>query len=114
MKDKRTYATRAKYIIAAVQKRRKAVRVKAIEYKGGQCQLCGYNKCQEALEFHHYQQNKKFGISEKGYTRSWEKVKHELNTCILLCANCHREVENGITQLSGENRIETRRDNGES
>jgi hypothetical protein len=100
MKDKRKYADRAKYLKAAVTKRRQVLRQKAIEYKGGTCQLCGYNHCIEALEFHHPGQ-KNFGISQKGYTRSWDKVKQELDVCVLLCANCHREVENGVTQLSG-------------
>jgi len=102
MKDLRKYADRAPYLKAAVAKRRKAVRQKAIEYKGGKCQLCGYKKCFEALEFHHFLNEKNFGISQKGYTRSWEKVKKELDRCVLLCANCHREVENGVTQLSSE------------
>jgi transcription elongation factor Elf1 len=114
MKDKRKYTDRAEYLKAAVKKRRKIIRQQAIQYKGGQCQLCGYNKCIEALEFHHFLGEKNFGISQKGYTRSWEKIQKELEICVLLCANCHREVENGITQLSCESRIETRWDNGES
>ncbi|MBI5414462.1 hypothetical protein HZA38_03015 [Candidatus Peregrinibacteria bacterium] len=99
MKDKRKYADRAEYLKAAVKKRRKTIREKAILYKGGKCQLCGYKKCIEALEFHHFLDKKNFGISQKGYTRSWERVKKELELCMLLCANCHREVENGVTQL---------------
>jgi hypothetical protein len=72
----------------------------AIEYKGGRCQICGYNRCSEALEFHHPDPTQKdFGISQKGYTRSWEKVKEETDKCILLRANCHREVHAGILQL---------------
>ena len=72
----------------------------AIEYKGGKCQVCGYNKYQGALELHHLKkEDKEFGIGDKGYTRSWEKVKTELDKCILLCANCHREVGGGILQL---------------
>lgn len=114
MNDKRSYASRSEYLKKAVAKRRKKLRQRALEYKGGQCQLCGYKRCIEALEFHHFLDEKNFGISHKGYTRSWEKVKRELEICVLLCANCHREVENGITQLSSENWIETRLDNGES
>jgi len=65
----------------------------AIEYKGGKCRLCGYNKCSEALEFHHIDSAvKDFGISNKGYTRGWKRVKTELDKCVMLCANCHREV----------------------
>lgn len=93
MGDNRTYRDRREYLIKAVQKRRKKIRQMAIDYKGGRCQLCGYNKCSEALEFHHLDSlDKDFGISDKGYTRSWKRIKEELDKCILLCANCHREV----------------------
>lgn len=90
--EKRTYADRRQYMIAAVAKRRKKVKLMAVAYKGGKCAVCGYNKCIDALEFHHLT-DKSFGISSKGYTRSWEKIKAELDKCIMLCANCHREVE---------------------
>jgi len=97
MGDNRTYRDRREYLIKAVQKRRKKIRQMAIDYKGGRCQLCGYNKCPEALEFHHLDSlDKDFGISDKGYTRSWKRIKKELDKCILLCANCHREVHAGL------------------
>ena len=92
-RDTRRYADRRQYLIAAVNKRRRKIRQTAIEYKGGRCQTCGYNRCIDALEFHHSNSSgKDFSISAKGYTRSWAKVKEELDKCILLCANCHREV----------------------
>ena len=93
MTDKRKYQDRAQYLIKAVAKRRRKVKQMAIEYKGGKCQICGYNKYQGALEFHHINGKKEFGIGDKGYTRSWESIKSELNKCILVCANCHREIE---------------------
>ncbi len=99
-KEKRIYADRADYLKKAVDKRRKKIRQLSLEYKGDHCALCGYNKCNRALEFHHIgSDDKDFGISAKGYTRSWVLVKQELDKCILLCANCHREVHEGITQL---------------
>jgi hypothetical protein len=77
----------------AVQRRRDIIKIQAVEYKGGKCEKCGYNKCIGALEFHHKDPNAKdFGIASKGYTRSWEKVKKELDKCILVCSNCHREI----------------------
>jgi 5-methylcytosine-specific restriction endonuclease McrA len=92
-KDTRTYSDRKVYIIKAVVKRRKKVRLKAIEALGGKCMRCGYNKCMDALEFHHKNPtDKDFCISGKGYCRSWEKVSKELEKCDLLCANCHREL----------------------
>lgn len=99
-KDKRSYEHRRKYLIDAVQKRRRKIRQLAIEYMGGRCDICGYNRCNEALEFHHLDISQKdFGISDKGYTRSWETVKSELGKCVMLCSNCHREVHSGILQL---------------
>ena len=114
MKDKRKYADRADYLKAAVSKRRKALRLEAVESKGAKCQLCGYDRYTGALEFHHFKNEKNFGISETGCTRSWSRIEKELELCVLLCANCHREVEAGITQLPHESEVETPRDNGES
>lgn len=91
-RDTRRYADRRQYLIRAVHKRRKKIREMALEYKGSGCELCGYDRCSEALEFHHNSSNKDFSISDRGYTRSWKKVKEELDKCLLLCANCHREL----------------------
>ena len=103
MPEKRKYADRREALIKAVVKRRKKVKTLALEYKGGSCQICHYSKCVDALEFHHIDSSlKKFGIGSKGYTRSWDSVRNELDKCVLLCANCHREIESGITQLSIE------------
>ena len=78
-----------------------------VEYKGGKCVICGYNKTPWALDLHHKNKAKKsFGLSVRGLTRSWERLCKEADKCILLCANCHRETHSGITQLSVEKRIE--------
>ena len=77
----------------AVRKRRKRLKEMAAEYKGGGCKICGYNKCLNALEFHHTNPSEKdFGIAMKGHTRSWERVKEELDKCVMVCANCHTEI----------------------
>jgi predicted HNH restriction endonuclease len=102
MADKRKYADRKRYLIQAVAKRRRKIKLMSIEYKGNKCQICGYDKCPVALDLHHINGKKSFGIADKGYTRSWEKVKRELDKCILVCANCHRELEAGISQLPKE------------
>ena len=99
MTEKRTYADRREELIKAVAKRRRKIKLLSIEYKGGKCQVCGYNKYSGALDLHHISKDKSFSIGDKGYTRSWEKVKQELDKCILVCANCHREIESGVTQL---------------
>jgi len=77
----------------AVTKRRKKLKKLAVEYKGGKCSICGYNKCIEALQFHHLDPNvKDFGLSSHGLTRSWKKIKDELDKCVLVCSNCHAEL----------------------
>jgi 5-methylcytosine-specific restriction endonuclease McrA len=103
MPDLRKYADRAVYLRQAVSKRRKKLRELARQYKGGECIICGYKQCQDALEFHHLNpKGKDFGLSSRGLTRSWEKIKKEIDKCILICSNCHREVHAGVTQLPKE------------
>lgn len=100
MPKKRTYADRRDYMIQAVAKRRKKIKAMAVAYKGGKCMLCGYDKCADALDFHHLNPSQKeFGLGVGGLTRSWSRVKKEADKCILICANCHREIHAGVTQL---------------
>jgi hypothetical protein len=76
----------------AVSRRRKLVKIKAVNYKGGKCLVCGYNRCIRALHFHHLDPSQKdFAISSDGSTRSWEEIRKELDKCIMLCGNCHSE-----------------------
>ena len=115
MADKRKYADRREELIKAVAKRRRKIKLMAIEYKGGKCQICNYNKYPGGLDLHHLDpKTKSFGIGDKGYTRAWETVKVELDKCILVCANCHRELEAGITQLPWETKAEKRGEIGET
>jgi len=81
----------------------------AREYKGGKCMICGYTKYPGSLDFHHLDpKQKEFGISVRGLTRSWEKIRKEIDKCILVCANCHREIHAGITQLPSVSLVEKR------
>ena len=82
-----------KCLVDAVMRRRRKVKVMAVEYKGGKCERCGYNRCVDALDFHHRDPlQKDFAIGAKGHCWSWEKVKRELDKCELVCSNCHREI----------------------
>ena len=65
---------------------------KAIDYKGGKCESCGYDKYFGALEFHHTDPSQKDADWGKMRLWSWSKVTEELDKCQCLCANCHREV----------------------
>ncbi len=98
--ETRTYKDRAAYITRAVTLRRRKIKVLAIEYKGGKCEICGYNKYVGALDMHHVRGVKKFTIGNDGYTHSWSEIKKELDKCILLCSNCHRELHRGAAKLS--------------
>ena len=76
--------------------RKKRNKKKAIEYKGGCCNKCGYNKCDAALHFHHLDPlYKSFEISQN-LSGSWELIRIELDKCILLCMNCHLEEHERI------------------
>lgn len=76
-----------------VTKSKRKTKLKAIEYMGGKCKICKYNKCIASLCFHHKDPSKKdFAISNKGRTIGWEKLKKEIDKCILLCLNCHGEL----------------------
>ena len=99
--ETRKYIDRREYMIAAVAKRRKKVKRMAVEYKGGKCSLCGYDRCVEALDFHHRDPDtKKFGIGYKGYKRSWDVIKKEVDKCEIVCANCHREIGAGVAKIN--------------
>jgi 5-methylcytosine-specific restriction endonuclease McrA len=100
MTETRTYADRREQIKRAVAKRRKRIKAMAVQYRGGKCMICGYDKCVDALSFHHVNPSKKeFGLGLGGLTRAWSRVKREADKCVLICANCHREVHAGVTQL---------------
>lgn len=78
----------------------------AIEYKGGCCIGCGYKRSVAALDFHHLDPAKKdFGLGMNGLTRSWQKTKEELDKCILVCSNCHREVHAGLIILNSKGKV---------
>jgi len=71
---------------------RRDLKKKAVKYLGGQCSECGYCKSLHAMDFHHkVPEEKDFAIS--AYSNlCWSRIVKELDKCILLCANCHREL----------------------
>lgn len=63
-----------------------------VEYKGGKCEFCGYNRYYGALEFHHKDPSKKdFSIADLRHVTFNEQTIKELDKCLMLCATCHRE-----------------------
>lgn len=83
-----------------VSDRRRRVKALLIEEAGGGCSLCAYNRCAAALQFHHLDPElKRFSIGH-GTTMSLAATRAEAAKCVLLCANCHAEVEAGIATLA--------------
>lgn len=69
-----------------------------VNFKGGSCQLCGYNKCLASLHFHHVNPiEKKFKISEK--KKIDRELIEELDKCVLVCASCHGEIHSGNVNI---------------
>lgn len=75
---------------------RRSMKLQAIKILGGKCSICGYNKCVDALEFHHKDPKQKDFRLGAGNTMSWKGYKRELSKCILVCSNCHKEIHSEI------------------
>lgn len=76
----------------AVVEWRRRTKERAVEYKGGSCQECGYDRSVAAMQFHHRDPSQKdFSIAASGNCRAWSKIATELDKCDLLCGNCHAE-----------------------
>lgn len=83
--------------VLSLRQTRKASMIKIL---GGKCTICGYNRCSAALEAHHINPSKKeFILTGKYLQYAWSRVLSEIEKCILLCANCHREYHAGMITL---------------
>jgi 5-methylcytosine-specific restriction endonuclease McrA len=104
-KDK-TSELAIKYKISAAQRVknwRADTKHKAMKALGGCCQICGYDKHYSALDLHHLEPDKKEFNLSKVLVRPMaaKKIVDELEKCVLLCSNCHRELHAGATVLPG-------------
>jgi transposase len=89
----------AQCVIDAVADARRRMRAVLIEEAGGRCLICGYDRDPAALQFHHIDAATKEFTLRNGDTRSLERMRAEAAKCVLLCANCHAEVESGTAQV---------------
>jgi hypothetical protein len=86
--------------LEAVSARRRRVKEILVAEAGGCCRLCGYDRYAGALEFHHTDPSQKtYGLASRGLARSLAKARVEVVKCILLCGNCHAEVEAGLATI---------------
>jgi hypothetical protein len=82
-----------------VTERRRRIKQILVEEAGGRCVVCGYAQSVAALQFHHLDpMTKAFSIRYAG-TRALDRSRAEAAKCVLLCANCHAEVESGSAQV---------------
>ena len=85
----------------AVDRRRREIKRILVAEAGGACGICGYDRSPHALQFHHLEPlDKTFGLGAGGLTRSLDRARAEAAKCVLLCANCHAEVEAGLATIA--------------
>jgi transposase-like protein len=89
-----------------VVRHRRKLKTILVEEAGGKCVLCGYDRNVRALEFHHVDpREKRLTLSANGVTLSLDALRAEARKCVLLCSNCHAEVEDGMALVPLEFQI---------
>lgn len=84
----------------AVTRRRRKIKQILVADAGGACVICGYDRYIGGLHFHHREPSQKsFAVSVDGVTRSLDRARSEARKCVLLCSNCHAEVEAGLASI---------------
>jgi transposase-like protein len=90
----------ARCAVETVSDRRRRMKRILVDEAGGRCVACGYDACLGVLQFHHLDRTtKRFHLGREGVTRSLDRARAEARKCLLLCANCHAEVELGFREL---------------
>ncbi len=99
--DRRGYYRCRQCRSEAVARRRRRVKQLLIAEAGGACAVCGYARSAAALQFHHLDPAlKRREINARGAAMAIDVLRAEARKCVLLCANCHAEVENGVVVLA--------------
>jgi hypothetical protein len=81
-----------------VTRRKQKVRRILVQEGGGRCAICGYARCILNLHFHHVDPETKELEMTARVGRSLDAFREEAKKCVLLCANCHGEVEAGLVE----------------
>jgi hypothetical protein len=93
-KGERWRCKRCEY--AGVKRRRKRVKERLVQLLGGACERCSYSRCLRALSFHHRDRlTKEFSLARNA-NFAWDKLVAEAMKCVLLCSNCHMEIEDEL------------------
>jgi hypothetical protein len=91
-----------KYTMKGIEKK-----LELIKLFGGKCELCGYNKNIAAFDFHHKDPDtKNFEIKVQFLKyKNDDEILEEAKKCMLLCANCHRELHNPFMDIEHVKRV---------
>jgi len=82
----------------AVTRRHQKIKRTLVAEAGGCCRVCGYDRCVFSLHFHHVDPTTKaFGITT-AHGKSLAAYREEAKKCVLVCANCHGEIECGLIE----------------
>lgn len=83
-----------------VKNSRQRLKARLLYVAGEKCAICGYNKCSSALEFHHLNPNEKDFTLATNANIATVKALEEIKKCVLVCANCHREIHANLIDTS--------------
>jgi hypothetical protein len=80
----------------AVTRRKQKLKRILVDEAGGCCAVCGYDRCIINLTFHHVDPSQKLFAMSMAVGRSIAAFREEGKKCVLVCANCHGEIEAGL------------------
>jgi transposase len=104
--DQRGYYRCKRCRSASVSRRRRRVKELLVAEAGGACCVCGYSRNARALHFHHLDPSlKRMEINARGAAVAIGRLRVEARKCVLVCANCHAEVEAGLVSLAPDGSV---------
>lgn len=112
MRHKKTYDIDCTLYEKFTVSTRKSIKLMLMDSVGCKCQICGYNKCMNNLSFHHKNPSlKRFNISSEILLHPWQILIKEACKCIIVCHNCHGEINDGLLDVSHVPTIKFRKHN---
>lgn len=85
-------------VAEAVTRRHQRVKEQLVEEAGGCCCICGYDRTVVNLHFHHVDPTQKSFMMTMAQGKSLAAYRAEAAKCVLVCANCHGEIEAGLIE----------------
>jgi cytochrome c553 len=85
-------------ICEAVTRRHQRLKEILVDQAGACCCICGYRRTVINLHFHHVEPSQKSFNMTMARGKSLASYQAEAEKCVLVCANCHGEIEAGIIE----------------